>query len=245
MRRQVFLGSADWEIMEDETSPAVKNEPASIGVAGGSARREHRRRVVLREKRVRERHPRLGGLILAVTDEPQSTRAWERGAIGEEKVARVLDALSGPELHVLHDRRMPGSRANIDHLAVSSAGVFVIDAKRYTGRPQLRAEGGLLRPRTEKLMVGGRDRTKLVTGVLKQLDVVRAALESAGLSLPVQGALCFVDADWPLFGGSFKTRGVHVTSPSKMGHLLRNGGALSGELRASARNLLERKFPAA
>lgn len=63
----------------------------------------------------------------------------------------------------LHGRRIPGTRANIDHIVVMAAGVFVVDAKRYVDkRPELRVEGGILRPRVERLMVGGRDRTKLV-----------------------------------------------------------------------------------
>src|SRR5699024_9308893 len=95
---------------------------------------------------------------------------------------------------VLHDRRIPGSRANIDHIVVTAGGVWVIDAKRYRGRPALRVEGGLIRPRVEKLMVGRRDCTKLVDGALKQVALVRQALEG----VPVTGALCFVEADWPL-----------------------------------------------
>jgi hypothetical protein len=49
--------------------------------------------------------------------------------------------------------------------------VFVVDAKRYLDqRPGLPVKGGILRPRLEKLMVGGRDRTKLVDGVLDQVE---------------------------------------------------------------------------
>jgi hypothetical protein len=33
---------------------------------------------------------------------------------------------------------MPGSRANIDHIAVAPSGVFVIDAKRYKRRIEVR-----------------------------------------------------------------------------------------------------------
>ncbi|HSU74990.1 MAG TPA: NERD domain-containing protein, partial [Terrabacter sp.] len=52
------------------------------GTAGGSARREYERRRDARDQRVRERFPRIGGFLLAVTDEPQSTRAWDTGAEG-------------------------------------------------------------------------------------------------------------------------------------------------------------------
>jgi hypothetical protein len=54
---------------------------------------------------------------------------------------------------LLHDRRIPGTRANIDHLAVTPTGVYVIDTKKYQGRPSFKAEPGILR-RVEKLLVG-------------------------------------------------------------------------------------------
>ncbi|BAS11743.1 hypothetical protein AHiyo8_00460 [Arthrobacter sp. Hiyo8] len=76
-------------------------------------------------------------------------------------------------LAVLHDRLIPGSKANIDHIAITPGGIWVIDAKRYKGGPQLKIEGGILRPRVERLLVGRRDCTKLVDGVLKQVDLVR------------------------------------------------------------------------
>ncbi len=155
-----------------------------------------------REERIRSRHPKLGGLILALSDEPQSTKAWDVGAVGEERVGTRLNELETESLRVLHDRRIPGSRANIDHIAVAASGVYVIDPKRYKGRPSLKVEGGLLRPRVEKLLVGGRDCTGLVDGVLKQVDVIRGIV---GDEVPVHGVLCFVDADWPLIGGSFTT----------------------------------------
>ena len=188
-------------------------EPIDPGTPGASARREYERRQAKREARIREKHPKLGGLILAVTDEPQSTKAWDTGAIGEERLGQKLNELASDTLRVLHDRRIPGTRANIDHIAVTPTGVYVIDPKRYAGRPTLKVEGGLLRPRTEKLLVGGRDRTKLVDGVLKQVGLVRAIV---GDDVPVTGVLCFIDADWPLIGGAFTTRGVEVLWPKKL-----------------------------
>jgi hypothetical protein len=183
------------------------------GTPGGSARREFERRQRARQDRVRAKHPKLGGLILALSDDPQSTRAWDVGAAGEERLGGRLTELAGDALRVLHDRRIPGSRANIDHLAVTPTGVWVIDAKKYKGRPQLRVEGGIIRARTEKLLVGSRECTRLVDGMLKQVQVVEAA---AGIDVPVHGVLCFVDADWPLIGGAFRTRGVEVMWPKKL-----------------------------
>jgi hypothetical protein len=186
------------------------------GVAGSSARREHDRRSNKRETRIRETHPVLGGLILALSDDPQSTKAWAVGAQGEERLGRRLDGLVGERIRVLHDRRIPRSRANIDHIVVCPTGVFVIDAKKYTGRPSLGVEGGLFRPRVEKLIVGSRDCTRLVEGVHKQVDLVSSALISAGMGqIPVRGMLCFVDADWPIIGGAFRIDGLDVLWPKK------------------------------
>lgn len=69
-------------------------------------------------------------------------------------------------------------KANIDHIVVCPPGVFLIDAKKYQGqRPSLRIVGGWIRAHTETLIVGSRYGTKLVDGVHKQVDRVRAALE--------------------------------------------------------------------
>ena len=107
---------------------------------------------------------------MALTPERQSTRAWSSGAIGEERVAAALDGIASQSIRVLHDRKIPSSNANIDHLVVTPGGVWVIDSKRYQDRrPELRVEGGILRPRVEKLLVRGSDKTALVEGVLKQV----------------------------------------------------------------------------
>lgn len=170
-----------------------------------------------REKRVRERFPRIGGLLLTVFEEDQSIKAWQTGAIGEEQLGRSLDRLVEDGVVTLHDRGVPGTRANIDHLAITPAGVWVIDAKKYQGRPTLEVEGGLLRPRVEKLTVAGRDRTRLVDGVLHQVEVVRGVVPE----VPVHGVLCFIDADWPLVGGSFVAGGVRVLWPKRLYKRLR------------------------
>jgi hypothetical protein len=207
------------------SEPLDEAEDVDDGTPGASARREFERRKAKGEERVRTRHPRLGGLILALSDEPQSTKAWDTGALGEERLGGHLSEIASDALRVLHDRRIPGSRANIDHLAITPSGVFVIDAKKYKGRPRLKVEGGILRPRVEKLFVGSRDCSKLVDGVLKQVDVVRGII---GEEPPVHAVLCFVEADWPLMGGAFTTRGVEALWPKKLYTKLQAEGPLEG-----------------
>lgn len=231
-----------------DTSSAVEvvaPETVETGQAGASAVREFERRAAKREQRVRAAHPRLGGLILALSDDPQSTRAWSSGAVGERVVAKSLDAWANDRVRVLHDRRIPRTRANIDHIAVAPTGVYVIDAKRYKGRPDLRVQGGILRPRTATLVVGGRDCTKLLTGVQKQVELVRTALEPVQPDVRVRGQLCFVDADWPLFGGAFSLDDVDVLWPKKLAQLLNRDGPLTDEQIDHVHRGLAAAFPVA
>jgi hypothetical protein len=69
------------------------------------------------------------------------TSAWRRGAAGERRTARLLSRLEDRGWVVLHDLAIPGSRANIDHLAIGPGGVIVIDSKQYRGRLQLDPNG--------------------------------------------------------------------------------------------------------
>lgn len=230
-----------------EVDPPRKEEPDTLsGMAGASARREYERRSAKREERVRAAHPKIGGFLLAISEEPQSTTAWAVGARGEALLGKRLDGLASRGVRVLHDRRIPRTRANVDHIAVSSSGVFVIDAKRYTGRPTTQSVGGILRPRVTFLTVGGRNQTKLVDGVHKQVNLVRSALETAGFGeVPVRGMLCFIKADWPLIGGSFVIDGVDVLWPKKAAEHLLVPGDLDEATTDRIHRSLATAFPAA
>src|ERR1700683_2431630 len=105
------------------------------GQAGASIAREYQRRKRKRESRTRETHPWVGGLLLALRGTPQHESAFHQGDLGEKAVATYLEkhTASGPAI-ILHNRRMPGGRGDIDHLAIAPAGVFVIDAKNVKGK---------------------------------------------------------------------------------------------------------------
>jgi hypothetical protein len=192
---------------------------------GSSAQREYERRRQRREDRVRARLGPLTGLALAVSGEPTHQRNWATGAKGEVKLAEKLERWTADAgIVLLHDRRVPGSRANIDHIAVGPSGVYVIDAKRYKGRIAVERRGGLFSERREHLLVRGSDRTKLVDGVLRQVEVVKRAL-GVHADVPVHGVLCFVDGDWPLFG-TLAVRGIPVLPPRKAADLCKTAGPL-------------------
>lgn len=220
-------------------TPGDQENPSEAGIAGSSACREYERRKAKDEERLRQKWGRFGGIAAALSDEKQSTKAWATGAVGEERLGARLDSLVSGDIEVLHDRRIPGSKANVDHIVITRSGVWVIDAKRYKGRPELKIEGGILRPRVEKVFVGRRDCTKLVDGALKQVDLLRAVV---GERIPVVGSLCFVEADWPLMGGAFTTREVHVLWPKRLAKLLVEAPAGEVEV-ASTRRLVAERFP--
>jgi hypothetical protein len=213
------------------------------GQAGVSARREYERRKAGRENKVRRAHPYLGGLLLALSDDPQNIKAWAAGAHGEELLGQRLNRLSNSQVRVLHDRRIPGTKANLDYLAVTSTGVCIIDAKNYAGRVKLQTRGNLFAQRTQKLLVGSRDCTKIVTGMHKQIDVVRAALDTARTQVSVTGMLCFVDARWPLIGAAFTIDGIHVLWPSRALRHLRHPGDLNADHVADVHRILANAFP--
>lgn len=213
-------------------APSASGTP-DRGVAGASAQRRHER---LRERRVqrsRERFGRLSRLHLALTSEPQSTRAWATGSRGERLLGAYLDTIHDEQtVIVLHDRRIPGSRANIDHIAISRSGsVWTIDAKNYAGQVQLADKGGLFRT-DSRLYVGRRDCTTLIQGMATQTGAIRVALGQPlveEFALDIRAALCFVQADWPLLARPFTLDGVWVGWPKALGKLLCAEGSLGPE----------------
>ena len=187
---------------------AAPPSPDDPGHAGASAQREYDRRSSAREARVRAALGNmLGGVVLALTDEPQSTRAWQRGAIGERRLAESLDGVPG--LKILNDRRVPHTRGNIDHIVITSAGVFVVDAKLYKGLIKLQDVGGFFKTDL-RLFVGRRDCSQLAQNMGWQIDAVQRALAAAGLDPPplVRPVLCFVDGEWPMFSPPSEYNGV-------------------------------------
>ena len=245
------------------TMNAVGTEPTVAecrgDVAGGSARKEYEKRstreLAKKERRVaedaewrrsiKEQRPVLGRIAAALTPVPQigpesqPTAAWKIGTEGELRVAEVLAVVSGIE--VLHDRLVPGSRANIDHIVVGPSGVFVIDAKKHKGAIEVRNVGSLFRF-DERLYVDGRDRSKLVEGVLGQIGVVRIALGGEFADVPIHGVLCFVGCEWGWIMKQKRVNGVTALWPNALSdHVSAAGehgprvGAIADHLRGRLR----------
>jgi hypothetical protein len=179
------------EVDEAPAGPA----PLTSGHAGASAEREYQRRRANREGRVRARHPRIGGVLLALSGQPVHERVWARGAAGEVAAAATLEReCAGSQVRFLHDRRMPRTRGNIDHIAIAPSGVWVIDTKRYTGKVEVSTPWF----GSPKLKINGRNKSGLVAGLAKQHAAVRDSLSDGASPPPIHAAFCFLDADLPL-----------------------------------------------
>ncbi|HUQ00499.1 MAG TPA: nuclease-related domain-containing protein [Aeromicrobium sp.] len=221
-------------------------ERVESGTAGGSAKARFEHLSKRREDRMRAKHPRLGGLLLALSGDPQSTLAWAAGAHGEMRVGAKLKELEGDGVLALHDRRIPGTRSNIDHIAVGPSGVFVIDAKRYANADvEIRRSGGFLSERVEGLYIRGRNQTKLVVAMARQVDVVMEALETdRGLDgVTVTPVLTFIDANIPVIG-TMEIAGVPVLNLRKTAKLVRREGPLSVAMRQRIHRVLAEVLPA-
>jgi hypothetical protein len=244
---------------------AAHDAPLDFGMAGGSAQRlyeakERRRRAHLRSKWWAIA---LMGVIGAVVGgwlgyktennvvlftvvgaflpvikfiaRPQHIASWRIGAVGEQQVGRMLDSLRDQGVVAVHDRRVPGRRTNIDHIAVASAGVFVIDTKNVAGKVTAGRSG---------LRVAGRRQDTMLEGVQSQLAVVRQTLSDQGVDPTlVRGVLCFTRADLPWFRPS--PGGVLLHYPRGLRKELQHPGPFGpAEVHALARTLATR-LPAA
>ncbi|HUB69580.1 MAG TPA: nuclease-related domain-containing protein [Acidimicrobiales bacterium] len=204
--------------------------------------------------RVKQGHPVLGRLASAVTPrptigpEPQSVTAWQTGSHGEVRVGAVLESWATTVgAVVLHDRKIPGSRANIDHLVVARSGVWSVDAKQYTGLVTKVDVGGWSRTDL-RLKVAGRDRTKLLDGLEWQMGRLNEVLErlAPAPAVPVWGALCFVGSEWPRFRPKPLVFGaMAVVWPSGLPEVLSTLRPPTAVPVAETATLLARAFPPA
>lgn len=222
---------------------STKSAQMAHGSAGASAHREYERRRTAREARVKALLGNvIGGVALAIAGEQPSTRAWESGSVGERKLAEALTTIDG--IAVLHDRRVPGTRGNIDQIVVAPASVFVVDAKHYAGLIHIRHRGSFLIG-DERLYVGGRDCSHLAANMAWQVKVVCDVLDSIPDFRPiaVQAVLCFVDGEWPLFMPPKSYKGVRLEGLRSIKELLSNPGPLGLEQIARINRALSIAFP--
>ncbi|WP_162602944.1 nuclease-related domain-containing protein [Streptomyces sp. CS090A] len=138
---------------------------------------------------------------------------WEHGAAGEAETARLVAALASQGWHIRHDLRMPGSRANLDHLLVSPCGTAVVvgDTKHWhRGRTTAMVVG--------RVHCGEDDRQDQVDAVARYAARVTRALNLPGV---VVWPLLIVHGS-PIAGGRLEARApdwdgvVHVLGPARL-----------------------------
>jgi hypothetical protein len=141
----------------------------------------------------------------------RTTEAWRIGAAGERATGAALAELPS-EFAVIHDLRMPGSRANIDHLVIGPTGVFTIETKNYSAPVVIRR--GVVR--------SGR---RLLDGVLDQA-VGQAEAVTSTLGVEVRPVVCVHGGGLRLEGFFQRpvVRGVRFCSGGRLPHMIREAG---------------------
>jgi len=157
-----------------------------------------------------------GSIVAAGLLAPNSTTAWATGAQGEQRTAQFLDPLAAEGFFILHDRKIPGSPANIDHIVIGPTGVFVIETKNIAGRMTIAGD---------EVRIAGR-RVNAVEEVGHEAEAVSAvlgpALDSRGLT--VVPVICAHRADLPLFRSS--VAGIRIVDGKGLAHLLKASPAV-------------------
>lgn len=128
--------------------------------------------------------------IFIATRLPREALFWERGAKGERKTSDALAPLQRRDFIVLHDRRIPDGRSNIDHVAIGPQGVFVIETKYLSGDIQII---------NNKLFIADTERHNIVEQVYREAIATQIALGDAlnRLRLTVTPILCIHGARIP------------------------------------------------
>jgi hypothetical protein len=147
--------------------------------------------------------------------------AWRRGAAGERRTARLLGPLDREGWAILHDLALPGSRANLDHLAIGPGGVFVIDSKQYRGRLQLDPSG--------RLWHGRYSLAPTLRAVSFEADQAAQVLPDPGVAVVPIVAVHGAQVPW----GKVVTDGVPVVSARRLPSLLRGLPAVLGPERVA------------
>lgn len=173
--------------------------------------------------------------VLKLLATPQHIDAWRSGAAGERAVGARLDRLRPSGVLALHDRRVPGRRTNIDHIAVGPSGVYVVDTKNHAGKVSS-TRGGL--------RVAGRRCDQMVAGVHSQMAVVRDVLDDQFLSADaIHGVLCFTRAELPWIRSTPK--GIALLNPRGLSRMLRKPGPLTSDQVHHLATVLAQRLPVA
>jgi hypothetical protein len=197
-------------------------------VPGDSLQRTYEGLVASRAGRVREHHPKLAPLILALSREPRGTRMIRAAARAEMRAAAEIMANTGPDAAFLFNRSLTrtGRAGDIDVLVVGPAGVFVIDVQRTRSAP---AQSGL----------------GCVESLLSQAAAVREILAARGAAEVPVHIVCCLSGARVIAGADPTPDGMHIVDPRGAAALVRQPGSIGEENRAMLWIWLTQGLPAA
>jgi len=140
----------------------------------------------------------------------------KRGRDGERDVAEILDNLKSCGAQVLHD--IPGDKGNVDHVVISTRGIFVIETKSWSkpdGLWELDFDG-------EQIYIESRtpDASPIVQSKAECAEIRSLLRDSTSKTFPVRGVVVFLD--WfvnrkPAAKGS----GIWVLNPKELAGWIR------------------------
>jgi hypothetical protein len=147
----------------------------------------------LKEQSGTKRVEGVAGNSLATEKMRIRKEARAKGLIGEEGVGARLEELAEQfGLTVLHDLSIPGTNANIDHVLIQKKAIFVIDAKNYEGRVNIRKDAkGVM-----QLYVGGNKRTQIALKLKGYSEKIEKHLRAEGIKVKVVPLLAFYKASF-------------------------------------------------
>lgn len=176
----------------------------------------------------------------------RSSRGRQPGSTGssDSTVRALLDSAADAGVLALHDRRMPGRRGRLAHLALGPGGVYVIDVVRAKHASVVVRVDDELDPDTPELVVGGRPMTQAVSAARGRVAIVRGVLDEVELTtVPATGVLCFVDAAVPS-DTEIEVAGVRVVGRTGLSALVASEGALDRDHLDTLVEYLTEQLPA-
>lgn len=170
------------------------------GGAGASA--------TARARQLRTPTVRVATALGISTQRGTEAARYEAGAEGERRTAHRINPLRTEGWTILHDRALPRGRANVDHLAISPAGVVVLpDTKRWSSRYRLRVVNG-------RLLHGTHDVTNRLRGLHHETATVAKTLGTPVIPLVVMDGA-------PIDGGELLIDGIRIVPADRACAVLR------------------------
>ena len=179
--------------------------------------------LVLRQKAVAAKQAKAAGIKLdrgkTSTAFNKQAKAWQAGAVGEERVARQLARLSSSEGRVLNDRLLdPPKQWNLDHLVIAPMGVLFVDAKNWKGDLTV-YQSQLWRHYTAGPKVG-RKSVPMTSEVKKVFGMAEKATQRLGF--PIRPVICLAGSRSKEFEQEHVVSGVTIVSHERLARWIRD-----------------------